>query len=62
MLITCLMCHNTMIVGCPIRQLVYLLRQLVGRVQLPFKAAMPLHTAITAKRIYHHTMMVGYLV
>ena len=39
-----------------------LLRQLVGRVQLPFKAAIPLYTAITAKKIYHHTMMVGYLV
>ena len=40
----------------------YLLRQLVSRMQLPFKAAIPLYTAITAKRIYHHTMIVGYLV
>ena len=39
-----------------------LLRQLVSRVQLPFKAAIPLYIAITAKKIYHHTMMVGYLV
>ena len=40
----------------------YLLRQLVSRVQLIFKAAIPLYTAITAKKIYHHIMMVGYLV
>ena len=40
----------------------YLLRQLVSRVQLPFKAAIPPYTAVTTKKIYHHTMMVGYLV
>ena len=55
-LATCLVwCTLAPAVGC-------LVRQLVGRVQLPFKAAIPLYTAITAKKIYHHTMVVGCLV